>query len=49
MDQILQGPVTPEVSVVTDSLHFVLFFVIDQVRWWSGEVGAVGGCFAIGQ
>ena len=49
MNQILQGPVVPKVLVITDSLHFILFFVIDKVRWWSGEVQAVSGRFAIGR
>jgi len=33
MDQVLQGPITPDVSMVTDLLHFVLFFIVDKVRW----------------
>jgi len=32
MNQILQGPVTPEVLVITNLLHFILFFVIDQEK-----------------
>ena len=48
-DQILQGLVAPEEPVITDPLHFVFFFSVDKVRWWSGEVGAVRGGFAIGR
>ena len=47
--EILQGPVAPKVSVITDLLHFIFCFSIDKVRWWSGEVGAVCGSFAIGR
>jgi len=48
MDQILQGPVAPEISMIVDLLHFILFLIIDQVRWWPGEVWAVCHCFVIG-
>ena len=46
--EILQGLVTPGVSVITDLLHFIFRLSVDKVRWWSGEVGAVCGSFAIG-
>ena len=46
--EILQGLVAPEVPVVTDFVHFIFRLSVDKVRWWSGEVGAVCGGFAIG-
>jgi len=49
MDQILQGSIAPKISMIMNPLHFVLFLVIDQVRWWLGEVWAVCGRFAIGR
>ncbi len=33
--------------VVTDGLDFVLFVIIDKVRWWSGVVFSVFDCFDI--
>jgi hypothetical protein len=47
-DQILQGPFAPIVSMITNLLHFILFLVINHVRWWSGEVWPVCRGFAIG-
>jgi hypothetical protein len=40
-DQILQGLALPPGLVGMYLLHFVLFFSINQIRWWLGEVGAV--------
>jgi hypothetical protein len=34
-------------SVASNGLDLVLFFVIDKVRWWSGEVFSVLFCFNI--
>ena len=48
-DQELESFVSPEVAMCLDRLHFVFFFSADKVRWWSGEVGAVCGSFAIGR
>ena len=48
-DQELELLVPPKVAMCLDGLHFVFFFPADKVRWWSGEVGAVSGSFAIGQ
>ena len=48
VDQILQGSIMPEVSMIADLLHFILFFIINQLRWWLGEVWTVRGCFVIG-
>ena len=30
------------VSVVPDLFHFILFFIINQVRWGPGVIGTVG-------
>ena len=40
-DEILESSSSSMTSVVNDSLHFVFFFTIDQVRWWSGEIRSV--------
>jgi hypothetical protein len=40
-DQVLQGLGPPPGPVGTDLLHFVFFFSINQIRWRSGEIGAV--------
>jgi hypothetical protein len=40
-DQILQGLGPPPGPMGSDLFHFILFFSIDQIRRWSGEVGAV--------
>ena len=48
LDQILKDPVLPKVSVIAYLLHFVLRFIINQVRRRSGEVGPMCGHFAIG-
>jgi hypothetical protein len=40
-DQILQGFGPPPGPMGTDLFYFVFFFSINQVRRWSGEVGAV--------
>jgi hypothetical protein len=34
-------------SVAEDTLHFILLFSVDKVRWWSGEVFSVCCGFAI--
>ena len=47
--EILQGLAAPEMPMIVDLLHFIFRFSIDKVRWWSGEVGAVCGSFAIGR
>jgi hypothetical protein len=40
-DQILQGLVPPPGLMGTYLLHFILFFPINQIQWWLGEVWAV--------
>jgi hypothetical protein len=40
-DQILQGPGPPPGPMGTYLFHLVFLFSIDQIRWRSGEVGAV--------
>ena len=47
-DEVLEGSGTSVTSVASYLLHFVFFFPIDEVRWWSGEVRSVGGCLMIG-
>ena len=41
LDKILESSSPSMMSVVNNALHFILLFTIDQVRWWSGEVGPV--------
>jgi hypothetical protein len=41
LDQILQGLALPPGPMGTYLFHFVFRFSINQVRWRSGEVGAV--------
>jgi len=45
--EILQLFFPPLTSVATDGLDFVLFLVVDKVRWWSGEVFSVFFCFDV--
>ena len=40
-DEILKSSGPAMTSVVNNLLHFIFFFSINQVRWWSGEVGSV--------
>ena len=40
-DEILELPGPAMTSVVDDALHLILFFSVNQVRWWSGKVGSV--------
>ena len=38
LDKILEPSGLAMMSVVNDTLYFILLFTINQVRWWSGEV-----------
>ena len=40
-DEIFKLSSSSMMSVVDDMLHFVFLFTVNQVRWWSGEVGSV--------
>jgi len=48
-DQILQLTPTPITSVIDDGLDLILLFILDQIRWWTREVGPVGSGLSIGQ
>jgi hypothetical protein len=48
-DEILELPASTFEPVIDDGLHFIFFFVPDQVGWWSAEVGSVSGSFTIGR
>jgi hypothetical protein len=37
-DQILQGFAPPPGPMRTYLLHFIFFFSINQIQWWSGKV-----------
>jgi hypothetical protein len=47
-DEVLECSGSSMTSVVNDTFHFVFFFSVDKIRWWSGEVRAVRSCFLIG-
>ena len=40
-DEILESSSLTMTLVVDDALHFILLFSVNQIRWWSGEVGSV--------
>jgi len=40
-DKVLERPRPSMTLVASYQLHFVFRFSINQIRWWSGEVGAV--------
>ena len=46
-DEILESSGPAMTSVVNNPLHFVFFFLIDQVRWWMGEVRSMCCSFLI--
>ena len=46
-DEILKSSSPPMTSVVKNALYFVLFFAINQVRWWLGEIGSMCCSFLI--
>ncbi len=46
-DEILESFRLSKLSVCDNSFDFVLFFSIDEVRRWSGEVWAVRSRFVI--
>jgi len=48
-DEVLELSGPSITSVAFDQLHFVFRFSINQIRWRSGEIGAVRGSFAIGR
>ena len=41
LDEVLELSSPSMTSVVNNTLHLILLFPIDQVRWWSGEIGPV--------
>ena len=45
--EILEHSSTSMELVISDLFHFILFFIIDQVRWGMGVIWAVGMCFDI--
>jgi hypothetical protein len=45
LDKVLQLFSSSMTSVASDGLDFVLFFVVDKVRWWSRVVLPVFFCF----
>jgi hypothetical protein len=49
LDEVLERPRPPVMSVVEYGLDLVLFFSADKVRQWPREVGAMRGRFAIGR
>ncbi len=47
-NEILKSFRSSELSVCDNLFDFVLFFSVDEVRWWSGKVWTVCSCFMIG-
>ena len=48
-DQVLELAFVPIVPVVNDGFDFIFLGVLDQVWWWAFEIGAMSGCFFVGQ
>jgi hypothetical protein len=48
-DEVLEPPRSAMTSVAQYSLHLVLFFSADKVRWGTGEVRSEVYCFMIGR
>ena len=40
-DEILELSSPAMTSVVNNLFYFIFLFTLNQVRWWSGEVGSV--------
>jgi hypothetical protein len=47
LDQVLELALTPGVAVIDDGFYFELFLTLDEIRWWSGEVGTVESCLDV--
>ena len=37
-DEVLEPSRLSVMMVIDNALHFVFFFSVDKVRWWSGKV-----------
>ena len=48
-DEILEPSRLSVMTMIDNVLHFVFFFSVDKVRWWSGEIWSVRCCFMIGR
>jgi hypothetical protein len=48
LDQVLELALTPGVTVIDDGLHLEFLLTLDEIRWQSREVGAVGFRLDIG-
>ena len=49
MDEVLKLTMFPMMMVIDNLLHFVLFFIINQFRWWALELGSrFTGFFVMG-
>jgi len=46
-DEILELLLLSELLVCDYPFNLVFVFSVNEVRWWSGKVGAVGLCFMI--
>ncbi len=47
-DEILESFRPSVLSVCDDLFDFILFFSVDEIRGWLGEVWAMRSCFMIG-
>ena len=48
MDEVLESVCPSVEAVINDTLHLVLRFSSNKVRWWSRVIGAMGLVFMIG-
>ena len=39
MDEVLELMMFPIIPVIDNLLHFILFFIINQFRWWVLKLG----------
>jgi hypothetical protein len=49
LDKVLQGMTAPEVLMIPDGLHLILYLSFDKIWWWLVEVQSMLCCFMIGQ
>ena len=40
-DEVLEPSSLPVMTVIDNTLHFIFFFSVDKVRWWSRKVRSV--------
>ena len=48
-DQVLELTPTPVMSVIDHRFDFILFLILNQIRWWTLKVGTMDSRFFVGQ